>query len=286
MSEPGSSPRTPIMDRERSQEFRLEAVDKEWALITELIKRELQENPEIRQALLNFVSTPVSETLPLECLTALSATSPRLERLLRRYERSLGAYLEIPPVPDEAIVPDITYAPEFSFDPSAEGIRPGLTEEERLLVSKRYRFARDMKMLMFGADLLQNGSVQFDERGDHMRPTGIHIGINTRNSEQVGDLLNPLEWERREQLKDRVYVATVNEHPYILKERKTARHTDTIVGGHKRNNPSQEEFYIARYFSGLGPQKENDVSVRWKNLLDMWIFLMNFSLRFLSMNKD
>ncbi len=281
--------RIPVIGPEGRHAFLSDDIDKQWGLITEATRRNFIIKPESRNALLKFCTTPVSETLPDQFLKTVSGVDERIARLAKRYRASIRSYLEIPPVPDEQVKPDIRNAPSLrrpddvidmlnrlysKDDPMYEeslkhyigsgAFLRGITEEERLMITKRYKYARDVKLLVLGAEIINQGNVMPNEKGEVILPSGIKMVIELGNDGQRSDLLKPHLWVKRRQLKDRVHEIDVNGKKYILKEKKTARHTDTKRHGHREGRLSSEEFEIARYFQEHGTVSKKGISVIWE----------------------
>lgn len=281
--------RRPIIGPEVNQVFSPDAVDRQWRLVTEATRRELIAIPEVRRALSGFCTTPVSETLPEDFLKAVSSVDPRIANLADRFNAGIRAYLELPPVPNEQVVPDIRHAlplveprevidglmrlygdkhPRFEaslreYVKSGTFLR-GITAEERLLIARRYKYARDVKLLALGAEIADQGTLLPNVDGEVVLPSGIKLVVDVNQDERRHDLLNPNLWERRTQLKDRVFEIVVGGRKYILKERKTSRHTDTKRHGHIDGRLSSEEFEIARHFQDHGTVSKGEVGVCWE----------------------
>jgi len=147
-------------------------------LLTEAIRRDILAEPEIRQVVSAFAKSPVSESLPNEFLTSLSSDD-RVTKLKERYSQSIGDFLSLQAVPDAQINPDIRHAwPLSKIADKIETIETGygkdtpefwkrlqeciddgdflygITAQERLMIVQRYRFARDVKLLALGAEVL------------------------------------------------------------------------------------------------------------------------------------
>lgn len=235
--------RTPLMNKEAATAFPSDKLDNQWALITEAVRRDLSNNPQVRKALIGFCAQPVSESLPGDFLTSLSNADPKVARINHRFQDILPTYLTLPPVPDELITPDVRYAAglrtpedvieslgrifdknnplfESSLDEyiKAGAFTNGITREERQMIIKRYKFARDVKILALGAEILEQGELISNQGGEINLPSGIRIGFDTNQVEQRKDLLNPHLWKKRRQIKDRVYEISVGGRRYILKE--------------------------------------------------------------------
>jgi hypothetical protein len=136
--------------------------------------------------------------------------------------------------------------------------RTGITRDERRLIAERYAFARDIKVLALGAELSQHEGSIDKNSGDITLPSGTHMVFDAEN-EGVQNILAPHLWEKRRQLKDRVYEISANESKFILKERKTDRHTDTKRHGHKPGRTSSEEFSIGRHLQESGGREAGDI---------------------------
>ena len=142
----------------------------------------------------------------------------------------------------------------------------GITAQERLMIAQRYRFARDVKLLALQAEIAGlRENIQIDDGGEAVLPSGTSIRINVEDETRRQELLNPQNWQKRRQLKDRVYEIQVGPSKYILKEKKTARHTDTKKHGHKPGLTSLEEFQTAQHFQENGVEQQGSIKVDWEN---------------------
>lgn len=237
--------RTPIINTESAQKYPLEAMDKQWGLVTEAVRREIINNQDARKSLIQFCKTPVSETLPDQFIQAISVSDQRVAMLANRYNSGIKGYLELPAVPDEQIKPDIRKTKSFS-EPNSyldyykniygkntpkyeEELKKlvesgfflkGITGEEKLMISKRYKYARDVKLLALGAEIVDQGGVSPNTNGEVLLPSGVKMVIDIKDDDQRTDLISPHLWEKRRQLKDRVYEVEANGRKYILKEKK------------------------------------------------------------------
>lgn len=294
--------RHPVIGPEQAEQFPEAQIDKQWRYVTEVMRRAVQEKPAVRQCLLEFLNQPVSESLAWEALQQLAPLDQRLANFLDRYkDGQLVRYLNFPPVPDEQLQPDIFNAPKLpNAEASVQMLRDlytnedeqyqrtlqrlvdskhfltGVTIEERWLVAHRYRFARDIKMLALGAELLEHPVATAPDRHITL-PSGVEILLDTNNPEQQQDLLQPTLWERRQQFKDRVYEIAVNGRKYFLKEKKTNRHTDTKRGGHLDGQTSQAEFKTAQHFRDNVTIQEGHFSMNWEQPIGAVTFPDGFS---------
>jgi len=277
--------RTPVLDSETKENFPDDQIDRQWRLTTELIKREIQTKPEFRKALLSLSLEPVSEELPKKLVTIAQSTSQRLSKLSQRFDPQLGEYLRLDPVPDDLITPDIKNtrtlsSPEEKWNFYLSSSKPekflnddikrkfflkGVTPEERQMIIKRYQFARDVKLLALSAEILEQKSIKPNQFGEISLPSGTTIHINPEKLDTDPNLLNPLTWEKRKMIKDRVYEIEIKGKKYILKEKKTARHIDTKKHGHQDGLSSQSEFKTAKFFQENGTQQNDEILVSWEN---------------------
>lgn len=215
--------------------FARKEMKRQWLLVTEAIRQEILAEPSVRALVQGFTSEPVDETLPRKLLAAL-APHPRLTDLIHRYQNELVAYLDLSPTPDKHMQPDIRHATD-------------ITLEERNRVIQRYQFARDIKLLALQAETAQlPDGIHLDHDHTATLPGGVSITTNLAEGHERDTLLDPNNWVKRQQIKDRVYEIQVGESSYILKEKKTNRHTDTYKTGHQETASSQEEFDIARHY--------------------------------------
>lgn len=280
--------REPVLDETSAEQFETSVLDKQWSLITAAIREEILNDPETRELAVSFINSPVSEALPAEFLKVISANE-RVARLVDRYEQHLGSYTELDAVPDEQLQPDIRNAETKSItaqqrveylqsihgDDTVEfhqalneqiergTFLKGVTVQEKLLTAQRYRFARDVKMLALQAETSES-PIEVTDDSYFELPSGTTIALNIDDEQVKQDLLNPENWERRKQIKDRVYAIQVGESYYILKEKKTARHTDTMKNGHRPGLTSHDEFETAKDFQENGQVKKGNVGVTWE----------------------
>ncbi len=280
--------RKPIFDYETAKEFPLRKIEKEWLLATEIIRRGINEDEKVRETVQPLVTSPLSESLPNELIEIMPREGvERFGQLLDKYPE-LSKFLKLPPVPDELIDPDLYHAKQLynpeelvaqykqHFPDQLDFLKDllrknadfghytkGVTPHEKKMIAMRYRLARDTKLLALGADILQEEDIGFDEQGQATLKSGVSIVID-KDFPDAKALLNPHEWEKRRQLKDRVHEISVGVKKYILKEKKTKMHTDTIEGGHREGISSREEFEAAKYFNNLPTQEHGDIVINWE----------------------
>lgn len=249
---------------EQAENFSDNTIDRSWLLFTEAIRQEIINHVSVRDVLGSFATVPVNETLPLQAFQAVIAVSPRVAALTERWQESLVSYISLPPVPDNQIAPDISNTPNI-----ARGLKDrGITSEERRLLAKRYRFARDIKMLALMSEMLTaQNNPEPDTAGEIHLPSGIELFVDTQNKTAEADLLNPALWEKRQQIKDRVYRITISGRTYILKEKKTLYHQHTKDKGHLDGNTSKEEVRYGQFFKRHGPVKNNNYIIDWETPL-------------------
>lgn len=281
--------RKPILDEGSVEQFTSIQMDQQWGLLTEAIRRDILSKPEVRKIAIGYITFPVDESLPNKFLSALSSDE-RITKLKKRYEDKIGNYLEIEPVPDDQISPDVMHAaplitpesmvemfqrvygvntPEYyeqlkGYVDSGMFLR-GITAQERLMIAQRYRFARDVKLLALQAEVSEHKEdIQANDHGEVKLPSGTIININIEDEIKRRELMNPQSWEKRRQLKDRVYEIQAGSSRYILKEKKTARHVHTKEHGHKPGLTSLEELQIAQHFQDSGIEEQGNIRVNWE----------------------
>lgn len=265
--------RQPIMDLESTEQYPPDKMDGQWRLLTEAIRRDILVNPETRRVAISYVSSPVDESLAKKFLDELSLF-PRIGKLIERFRDGIVSYLGLETVPEDQIIPDIRHAPSLQkphdivkrlkelYGENTQDyylalleyvnrgtFLRGITAQERLMVAQRYRFARDVKLLALQAEVAYlEGSITTDNSGNVVLPSRTCIRINVEDNTRRQELINPQNWQKRRQLKDRVYVIQVGSNKYILKEKKTPRHADTHRGGYKPGLTSLQELETANSF--------------------------------------
>ncbi len=276
-----------------------EVADRQWLLVTEAARRAINGSVEARQLAVKFTQVPLNETLPAAALSELAATDDRLSRIISRAGAVLGRKLALEPVPDQAIAPDLRHSPKLktredvagslkamkheiytqrSYDQTLEDTRDrqaeghGITLAEQQLVDRRYRYARDIKLLGLGAELhdqpfTYDAEAAHDGILEHNMASGTQILLTAEALDQEPGLLDPSQWQSRQRIKDRVYNVVVGGKEYIMKERKTIRHMDTTRHGHRDTMTSAEEFRTAQHFAGKGVIVQDGVMLRWERPL-------------------
>lgn len=289
--------RTPILDQESAKQFDTEKIDQQWMFITEAIRQDVLTDPEVRKKVASYVNFSLSESLPHEFLSDLSLDE-RVLKLKNRYEQMIGNFLELESVPDDQIQPNIRRAklldsPEnvietlsniYGLDSSGFRTRldeyissgtflKGITTQEKLMIAQRYRFARDIKLLALGAEILEQYEDVIDNNSQEIKlQSGVVINIDVEDETKRQELLNVQSWEKRRQLKDRVYVIDVGGSKYILKEKKTERHTDTINVQYAKGLTSLEEFQAAKDLQANGVIEKNNIKISWEKPVATVIF--------------
>lgn len=283
--------RQPILGEENRAQFPVNRIEKEWVSLTERAKRELVGDSKLRKSLLPFCTAVVSEALPSKFVEIIEQignipTSATADRF-----KTLRNYLALPAIPNEFLQPDLRHAQSLkninrdierlrrngsSEDAIAgwiekEGKRGsyvnGITADEFRMVARRYRYARDVKLLALAAEIQDQKGLEPVQQGnilEYQFPSGVGAAIASNRETERRDFLQPHLWDKRRQLKDRVYVIEVNGRKYILKEKKTPRHTDTQKQGHIEGLSSEEEFKTASFFQEHGRVDGNRVSISWE----------------------
>lgn len=281
--------RETISNKELGQQFIFDRLDKQWLLLTEVIRRNILTNSKTRKAVQRYITEPIGESLPNFFLNDLSFNI-KILKLKEKYKNEIWKYLELESIPEEKIVSDIKYAE--SITKPEENIKllkglygsdtpeyyrylkkyidsgiflVGITAEEKLIIAQRYRFARDIKLLALQAEVLDNQNIiKNNNSKEVILPSGTIINIHLKNHRKNQELLNPQNWKKRRQIKDRVYEIKVGSSKYILKEKKTARHIDTFDKGHESGLTSKEEFETAKYFQENCIVEQGNIKVNWE----------------------
>jgi hypothetical protein len=282
--------RKPIIDHGSAEQYIPDQIDQQWRLLTEAVRRDILSKPEIRDIVSSYISSPVDELLPKKLLDELSSDN-RIERLKERYSDQILEYLNLDAIPEDQINPDVRNAVSLTkADDVIERLQEmygidtpeyyqrlkqrvesgvflrGITAQERLMVIQRFRFARDIKFLALQAEVLSIGekNIQINDRNEVVLPSGTSIKLNLEDEVKRQELLSPQNWKKRRQLKDRVYEIQIGSSKYILKEKKTARHSDTVKHGHVPGLSSLEEFQTAQHFQEKGVVDLGDIKVSWE----------------------
>ena len=236
--------RVPVIDNDQLPEYDRRLIDKQWRLITESVRRRLLSDSKIRDLVLEFSNVAVSEDLPKKLLDRLSSDEV-ISSLRERFSSQLQSYLNLDPVEDDLIRPDIRYAPRLQTpeeivgrlllffdenDPkfqsaiekhlSDETFHNGITEAERVIIAQRYRFARDVKMLALMAEMYSCQELISTSEDQITLPSGIQIHCEIDDPIKKQEILNPIFWNNRKQFKDRVYKISVGTNEFFLKKRK------------------------------------------------------------------
>jgi len=287
----------------------VEAADREWVLTTEAVRRDSLTNPDVRDTLVGFIDTPVSQNTAGNMLKVLDEDD-RAARLARRTGSNLLKLLKVNEVPEQLITPDIansstlhTVAEDtanhqrwgYSEAAHTKALRDkselgmyaeGLTEAERTVISRKYAYARDVMLLAFGAELAQNGGVELSETYEATLPSGVHIQADPKLGDRAVALLDPSNWVSRKQLKDRVYTVEAGGEDYIMKERKTDRHTDTKEGGHRDGLTAAQEYATGKNLHDNFSKTEGLVSLAWEEPLGYVEYPNDFQFGLFKCEKD
>lgn len=264
-----------------------------WSIVTEAAKRAVRNSTETRALAREFSSSKLSEELPYHALRALASTDPQVARSARSVGKFMD-YLAIDPVPESALPIDIRTAPPLitkdarierlinareSMSPEKYAAhkqqfttvdQKGVTSREKKLIIERFGYARDIKLLGLTAELYDS-PINPDDSEDgiitHMLESGTMLGITDDAYREYPGILNPESWQGRRQLKDRVYEFTVDDRAYIMKERKTNRHIDTMQHGHKDGLTSEEEFYLSQRLVNSQQPHDGEIEEAWEKSL-------------------
>lgn len=293
--DPNSAPeQLSAINEENAGHLNLDKIDREWMVVTEMVRREIIGNSAARERVRALLHEPLSENLPAVLVDAAVEINDEVRAWAERHGNLID-YLHLPTVPDERIGHDIRTAGSFRtrrhglqylasgqregwLDEGAieagltaldeEQFPQGITLDEREMIARRYSFARDVKMLALMAELQEDqGKKMPDAEGCIHLESGVKIGVNQDKQEELEQLLSAENWKKRKQIKDRVYRVNVGKKSYILKERKTTRHSDTLKGGHKDGLTAQEEFQVAKDFNENHIVRDSEISLSWEDPL-------------------
>lgn len=303
--------RKPVLDCESFKQYPPDQIDQQWRLLTEAVRRNILTQSGVRAIAIGYISSPVHESLPKNFLDRLSSDT-KIAKLRDRYKGQIRDYLELESVPDDQITPDIKHArsitnpkeiihrlqilygintPEY-YQHLQEAIESGkflhgITTQERWMITQRYSFARDVKLLALQAETASLGeNIEINNCGEVILPSWTIIKINVDNVGKWHELLNPQNWHKRRQIKDRVYEIQVWSSKYILKEKKTARHIDTKKHGHEPGLSSLEEFLTARHFHENGSEEQDSIKVSWEKPIASVTFPDGFQFTVFEYNDD
>ena len=258
-----------VLNDAEAAHFPRESVRGEWVDASAAVLRAMGD-AEVRQTLMGFAATPVSEKLPQQMLEALPHT-PALDEARDRTPL-LSEFLALPAVPDERIVPTLQKASPLRIPGGLFGDQGlgTISEAEHNLIDDRYTMAREVKLLALGAELTETGLPQPDETGHVELPSGISIQVDPERADEAVQLLDPTNWESRRKMKDRVHSIRVGGKSYVMKERKTERHTDTVDPARRPSfepiTGSAKEFAVAREFAA-NPTERDDYLLTWERPL-------------------
>lgn len=278
--------------RDASYQERIDAetsVERAWGATSEAMRRAIIGNPLARQAIQAIMTVPLSEQLPALAVSTIAPVDAQTQRLANT--QCLQNFLNLPAVDDGALEPSLRKAPYlYTKEDAIQSIeddrnygngelpllpedihqllleRPGITRAEHDLVATRYRLARDTKLLALAAEVIDVlPPPELSERAlTYNLPSGTKLVLDKDECAANPELLQPILWTTRKQLKDRVYELTIGGKPFIMKERKTKRHTDTPKNKHFDGLTSQEEFETAQHFASLGTIKKDGIELRWE----------------------
>jgi hypothetical protein len=283
--------REPFVEGVASEEQRV-AIDRRWQIVTEAARRAILGEDSVAEVAAHHVTTGLSEQTPKHFIQDITAASSAVAKTKRRAGAMLDNHLELPSIPEEYIPYGIKqWGPYPTQDEARKALetaqpwayeyelgrirqrseKKGLTSEEGALVTDRYRRARDVKVLAMIAEFAKEKPV-FAERDGlavAVLESGMQVAFTAEALAADPKLTDPSEWRARRQIKDRVYEVTVGDKNYILKEKKTDRHTDVFIDYEtdtvgRESNSSKDEFEIAREFSSRGTSHDDELTLDWE----------------------
>lgn len=96
--------RVPVLSEEQGRTFSVEAINREWLLVTEAARRGVLGSHDFRSTIINFCTQPVTEQDPITFLDVASSGDSTISNLGNRYRAGLVSYLSLPQIPDDIIV--------------------------------------------------------------------------------------------------------------------------------------------------------------------------------------
>jgi hypothetical protein len=240
----------------KTDEINLEKTKTEWNMLSELFQREIKTSPEVRAALAEYASTPLTESLFANLSAELSTKNEKINRFYTsQFAQDLRKTGDI-----ENIITDTTRDTKKLM----------LSHEDRMTALERWRMGRDVKVLALMADLAQTPIEMTEQNGIMQGKTEHGVEIMTEKGQE--GLLDPNKWQSRKQIKDRVYEIKVDDKKYIQKERKTNQHRDTLGGGNTKPMTSEEEFLLGRQLAKTGKIDRKDFSIHFEKPLGVASF--------------
>lgn len=217
------------------------ALDREWALLTEAVKREAFQNTDVRNALLEIVHQPLDELMPAKFLESVREHSQLISRVAKS-GKELESFLA------EDSHPNLMQSANLHWNAKFE-------QQNVIEVSRRLRFARDLKLLAAGVTLSLSEQEQ------------VKFGLDVELTDQAQDypeILDSTKWQGRREIHDRVYAVHAGEKPFILKERKTSQHKQQNRHTSEPTNTSQEEVRIGQELSEQASYEGNDIKLSYE----------------------
>jgi len=292
--------RVPVLPRESHPEIESRVIEQQWSALLDELRKLIGTDPGLRKKMADFSSAKITEETAFACMQALAERSPVIQRLLQT-SAELKMYLALPAVPEAALAVHVKGTPssitperylESKLLEHADGpitaevyeevharlselsglklFHMGITPEERLLILRRYRFARDVKFLALAASVDEVPPLEPERKDPFVTwtlPSGVQLTGEREREQELAELfLHSGAWQKRKQIKDRVYEVSIGGKRYILKEEKTSRHEDTSgnFSEVRIGHVAKEEYAIAKLLQAQGRLKQGDVAVHWE----------------------
>lgn len=249
--------------------FDIPRIEKEWLTFTELCKRALNHDDQLSQVenansvaviFRAFLSKVPNEELPGNFYKTLSeqdfASDPALQKA-QSVINSLPNFLSIPPTPEAA----------YSYYGGLRNESSHLSKDVVDRILRRSRYARDVKLLALAAEMKVVDPATLEQDNEFTTPHGVKVKINPALHEERESIVDSSTWDVRRTIKDRVHLTIINGKEYILKERKSHRHSDvagTANGKISLGNSSEQEFDLAMGITNQGTISHGDVIVSWE----------------------
>lgn len=255
-----------------------ENIDFQWWILSKAILENIKKSPELRKQILSIPQEKLWERLSYNFLNSNLDFNKTVEKLKKRYNDELIKILSLEEIPKDEIYIDISntremykaeetikkiieddYLPflkdkEQNHYTSKEekiyaeinnwSFTNWITKEEKKLLIKRYIYARETNILLLWSSILETKKNLLQEEIELENWIKIKNNLDFKND--LKNIFNIKNWWSRKKIKDRVFEVNINWKFYILKERKTKNHTDTLKSWHKDWLTSLEEFEIAK----------------------------------------
>jgi hypothetical protein len=279
-------------------------IDFEWWILSKAILENIKNSPELRKQILSIPKEELSEKLSYNFLNSNLGFNKTVEKLKERYNDSLIKVLALDEIPKEQINVDISST--RIIYPAEEGIKriiendyfpflqekkeiyqtskeekiytkvnnwsfkDWITKEEKELLIKRYIYTRENNILLLATSLLETKKDLKQEK--ITLENWVKIKNNLDFESELDNIFNINNWWSRKKIKDRIFEIDISWKTYILKERKTKFHTDTITSWHIDWLTSFEEFEVAKKLNKEWTNNDWIISIEFEKPITSVLF--------------